>query len=127
MTESRPDAADAEPAPPERNLFQIAYNGNDDEIKTFIAAQVQAAMGEYKFDDYLLLFLFDEWNIISNHHADRLYEAASTNTGRNIFLFLHSNGGSIEPAYLISKSLKRLTREKFGNYPFDKPRLPIVG
>jgi hypothetical protein len=67
----------------------------------------------YNFDQYHILFLYDEHDNISNYHADRLYDAASKNSDKEIYLLLHSNGGLIEPAYLISKTLKRLSHGKF--------------
>jgi hypothetical protein len=38
--------------------------------------------------------------------VDKIYEAVPTDKSKNILLILHSKGGQIEPAYLISKTCK---------------------
>jgi ATP-dependent protease ClpP protease subunit len=47
-------------------------------------------------------------------NSNRIYRAASA-AGKEtpILLVLHSQGGRIEPGYLISKSCKRLAKDKF--------------
>jgi hypothetical protein len=83
-------------------------------FKELLADHIQLTIDRHKLDDYEVLFLFDD-DKLTSFHSDRLYAAASPlrSSGKNILLILHSLGGSIEPAYLISKTLKRIAREKF--------------
>lgn len=53
---------------------------------------------------YLLLFLYDENNGINEKMTDKIYNAIPPNNDKPILLVLHSKGGEIEPAYLISKA-----------------------
>jgi hypothetical protein len=64
---------------------------------------------------YEVLLLFDAQDEISNYHLDQLYEevAKPERQRRDILLVLHTRGGSIEPAYLLSKTLKRFAETKF--------------
>lgn len=90
----------------------------NDDVKV-VARAVEQKIGEvlakYDLQNYLPLFLFDDADSINHFHADRLYSAASANKEdrRDILLVVQSRGGSIEPAYLASKALKRLSKQKF--------------
>lgn len=65
-------------------------------------------------DDYEILFLLDEDDELSSWHSNRLYRGASVAAGKkDVLLLISSRGGRIEPAYLISKTCKRLSKEKF--------------
>lgn len=55
---------------------------------------------------YEIVFLYDSQNSISENMADKIYTAIPSNTDKSILLILHSRGGQIEPAYLISKACK---------------------
>jgi hypothetical protein len=62
--------------------------------------------------NYAILYLFDD-DAITSYHTDRLYSAARELADKDILLVIDSPGGQIEPAYLISKTLKRLSAKKF--------------
>ncbi len=63
---------------------------------------------------YNIIFLYDDNRSISNTHSDSIYRAlSSVDKQADVLLVIHSRGGSIEPAYLISKSCKRLCKKKF--------------
>lgn len=55
---------------------------------------------------YEILFLYDNQKSISESMADKIYEAIPAQNQKPILLILHSKGGEIEPAYLISKTCK---------------------
>ena len=61
---------------------------------------------------YTILFLYDPNGDIMPYTADRIYNALPKKEKQNILLIIHSNGGRIEPAYLISKCCKEYS-EKF--------------
>ncbi len=62
---------------------------------------------------YKIVFLFDDLDSISDFHSDRIYTDVSKGGEKNILLLVHSRGGKIEPAYLISKTCKKLSAGKF--------------
>jgi Serine dehydrogenase proteinase len=101
--------------PPRPKTWTEALRLKDDEaFKELLASKLQGVINKHALDDYEVLFLFDD-DKITSFHSDRLYSAASPlrDSRKNILLILHSPGGGIEPAYLISKTLKRIARDKF--------------
>lgn len=87
---------------PERDLNEIIK-------EHFSKMQAEAGLGEYT-----LLFLVDDKNSIGSSHADKIYSALSKEpVSEKIFLVINSPGGSIESAYLISKTCRRLCKGKF--------------
>jgi hypothetical protein len=103
-----------------RQCFDAIQAGDDESAKRFAAAHLREIISRSSFKDEQILILFDD-EAISDFHADRLYAAASSDQalGKPILLILHSPGGSIEPAYLISKTLRRLST---GNFKVAIPR-----
>jgi hypothetical protein len=95
------------------SVMTAVRKGADDEIEMALSAHINALAVKHGVQDYKILFLFDEHDEISNWHANRIYSAANNGEQKNIFLLIQSSGGSIEPAYLISKTCARLAKEKF--------------
>jgi len=92
--------------------FQESYDG--ERFKAALVRYVRALQKMHAMDAYALLLLFDDRNEISEFHSNRIYRAAAeVNAKKNILLLVHSAGGRIEPAYLISKTCKRRSKEKF--------------
>lgn len=92
-----------------------AIDADDDaSAKAYATQNIQRIIAGHNFPDHAILLLYDEESI-SDFHADRLYAAAAAphHLGKPILLVVHSPGGSIEPAYLISKALKRLSQNQF--------------
>ena len=90
-----------------------AITAGDDNLLKQLCAEHLKKITEL-FSDHLVLILFDDESI-SDYHADRLYAAASKDRDekRPILLIVHSPGGSIEPAYLISKALTQMSGKNF--------------
>lgn len=87
---------------------------NDEQIKSHVAKHIQNLISESKIEKYRVVFLFDDWHSISPYHSNQIYKAVSElNKKADILLVLQSGGGKIEPAYLISKTCKRLCKNKF--------------
>lgn len=64
-------------------------------------------MNKYEISkQYEILFLYDSQSSISENMADKIYAAIPNKLEKPILLILHSRGGQIEPAYLISKTCK---------------------
>lgn len=93
-----------------------AFRQNDeDRLKKIVGTKIKDALTSHSLGNYRTLLLFDDINAISDYHADQIYAGASANliNPSDILLIINSKGGRIEPAYLISKTLKRLSVFKF--------------
>ncbi|WP_128958293.1 SDH family Clp fold serine proteinase [Bradyrhizobium guangzhouense] len=115
-----PDAAAAgisdipEGEAPELTWGQAIRAKNLDAFKAGIKKELDGIIAKHaaNLSNYAILFLFDD-DTITSYHTDRLYSAARELHGKDILLLIDSPGGQIEPAYLISKTLKRLAANKF--------------
>lgn len=88
--------------------------GDDEQAQRLIARDLEGILSKHGLTNYQTLFLYDTNGSIENFDLNRLYEAASQNKNeKDILLILHSSGGSIEPAYLISKALKHFSKQRF--------------
>lgn len=95
-------------------LAKIQRPFNEDEFKEELDLHFSALASKHKVDGYTIIYLLDRQDALSSWHADRIYTAASlANRTRPILLVLDSHGGSVEAGYLISKTCKRLSTEKF--------------
>lgn len=87
---------------------------NDEQIKSHITSYIASLIADAGMDKYRVVFLFDDWHSITPYHSNQIYKAISDlNKQTDILLVLQSGGGKIEPAYLISKTCKRLSKKKF--------------
>jgi membrane-bound ClpP family serine protease len=103
------------PPKAKKNWRELLSKDKIEEGKVAIAEEVSEILSRYKLKDFVVLILHDEVGSIASYDANALYSAASTipQNSKNILLIIHSSGGSIEPAYLIGKTLKRLAKDKF--------------
>lgn len=88
---------------------------NDEEIKKLISEHINNILSNNDIKGYQTLLLYDQYQSISEFHSDRIYRAVSSiePCSQNILMFIESGGGQIEPAYLISKTCNRLSKDKF--------------
>lgn len=87
---------------------------SDEAIKKQISDHLQKLIDNSGIKGYVVLFLYDDENSISTFHSNRIYQAAKdVDNKNNILMIIQSGGGNIEPAYLISKTCKRLSKSKF--------------
>jgi len=98
-----------------KDLFELFREEKDEEIiSKHIATHISKLQKDNHLEEYQISLLYDEYDSISFWHSNRIYEAVSaTKKEKDIFLLIHSNGGQIEPAYLISKTCKRLAKSTF--------------
>jgi hypothetical protein len=97
-----------------RQLFSMVRAGKEDDFKAAVAAHLRKLAAAHGMDDYRVLYLFDNERSIGNYHANDLYEAAAEGKKeKDILLVVQSGGGRIEPAYLASKTCKRLAKSRF--------------
>lgn len=86
----------------------------DEEIKFLISKHLEKLVKDSGVSGYEVLFLYDNEESISDFHSNRIYQAAKDiKNKKNILMLVESGGGQIEPAYLISKTCKRLSKTKF--------------
>lgn len=96
------------------DLYSLIKEGDDDAIKKHVAIHINKIINKHKLTKYTFIFLFDNCDSITRFHSDKIYNAASSaNKKKDIYLLVNSPGGKIEPAYLISKTCKRLSKSKF--------------
>ncbi len=101
-----------EPPPPPKSIFDEVYEATDvnapkQRIREDIGRFINESGLDYAYD---FLFLYDDSGSISRFTSNRLYSAVtdpSHNLAKPLFLLLHTNGGKVEPAYLISKCCKK--------------------
>jgi membrane-bound ClpP family serine protease len=95
--------------------FTAIQEKDNDKLREGVSEEIKKIIAAHHLSDYAVLFLLDEKDSISNYHADQIYAAASSlkTESKNILLIVNSPGGSIEPAYLISKALRRLAKARF--------------
>lgn len=91
----------------------VVKKRDDEEIQRLVAEHIGALVAKHKLDNYKIILLFDENDAISSWHSNRIYTAATSDPQKDILLLIQSTGGSIEPAYLISKTCRRQAKEKF--------------
>lgn len=94
-------------------LDKINPQSSDDEITASVEERIIALQKHYGLEKYHVLLLFDDDDDITAWHSNRLYSAASSSADKPILLLVNSLGGQIEPAYLISKTCKRLSDGHF--------------
>jgi hypothetical protein len=108
--ESQPEVPQPPPAP--KTIFDVVYEAGDvNAPKSRIAEDIRRFVTESGLENqYDFVFLYDEYARINRYTSNQIYSAVtnrSHNAEKPIFLLLHTGGGSVEPAYLISKCCKK--------------------
>ena len=101
-----------QPPPAPKTIFDVVYEADDvDAPKSRISEDIRRLITQSGLkEQYDFVFLYDEYSRISRHTSNRLYSAVTDlahSAEKPLFLLLHTNGGSVEPAYLISKCCKK--------------------
>ncbi len=87
---------------------------SDDEIKNHLIKYLEGLITKYKLWNYNIFLLYDEHTSLAKYESNAIYKAVSNvKEKKDILLILNSGGGKIEPAYLISKMCKKLSKERF--------------
>ncbi|WP_084360762.1 SDH family Clp fold serine proteinase [Hydrogenophaga palleronii] len=95
-------------------LINAAKAGDEPALQALFADRVKELAVQHGIAGaYKIVFLFDDLDSISDFHADRIYSDVSREPDQSLLLLVHSRGGKIEPAYLISKTCKKLSANKF--------------
>lgn len=86
------------------------------DIQTRFAAEIANIIKKHHLERYCVLALFEPDDSIDSYDLDRIFGALSSQNSdrsKDVLLLLLSRGGSIEPAYQISKLCKSFAREHF--------------
>lgn len=117
-----PSAPAETPAPVQKTNSQIIFDAllhkkweeAEEVLKKYIPLYLSEEFGKSGLSGYNPLLFLDQSNTIGEDHADRIYTSVcSFKKQQNILLIIGSRGGRIEPAYLISKNCKAVSKEKF--------------
>lgn len=87
----------------------------DDTTKELVREYLQPALNEHKTitDKYNILVFYEEHTLVRSD-ADKLYRSiTSVDKKKPTLLIVHSMGGRIEPAYLMSKLCREYTDDHF--------------
>ncbi|MCJ2075684.1 ATP-dependent Clp protease proteolytic subunit [Methylobacterium sp. E-016] len=107
-------AATAPAAKPKLDWISAIKSDDKETINQYIKNEINDIIHKNNLSNYTTIMLVDEVDSISNYHADQIYAAATESDIKDdILLIINSGGGGIEPAYLLSKTLKRLSCGKF--------------
>jgi hypothetical protein len=95
---------------------EIKSTDDINKVTPYIIDRVKNIFTESKLDDkYNLIFLYDNERPIREYTADQIYKAirglSEKDNEKDLLLIISSPGGSIEPAYQISKLIKELSKK----------------
>lgn len=93
--------------------FTKECDGDEGLIQKGITRYIQKTAEKYEVGNFFWVFLYDESGSISSYHSGRIYRKIKEANEKKIAMFLTSPGGSIEPAYLISKICKSQSKNNF--------------
>lgn len=84
-----------------------------EKLKSLFSKHIKKIISSHQniADKYHFLFLYDDNKGIDEDMTDKIYDAIPPDNEKPIFLLLHSRGGQVEPAYLISKTCKEKSPE----------------
>lgn len=109
---------DKEVSARDSRFFQAVIKGTDDEIRASFAEMADAII--QGFPDlrarYHVIALLEPSNSVDSSDLDGLFGSLRRENGsrqKDVLLLLLSRGGSIEPAYQISKICKEFAKDKF--------------
>lgn len=116
--ESAPAAKPAEEKPKPVSWPTFLKTATDPEIKRRFTTECTDILSKYsaKLSNYCVLVLLDPETSIGTYELDRIYSALKRENPakeKDVLLVLLSRGGSIEPAYQISKLCKQHSKSHF--------------
>src|SRR5579864_4048267 len=102
--------------PKEKNIFAEIYEAkNVRDVIPRIKRDIYQLMTDSGLaEKYSIFFLYDDGTNIARGTSNQLYSAMSSRKeAKPLYLLIHSGGGKIEPAYLISKCCKSYSGKGF--------------
>jgi hypothetical protein len=111
------DSTASSGSPTEPDIHALLATADPKQMAPAIGAMLKGAQANIPaISSYCVLAIFDEQTSIGSYELNRIYRGLSNrnpNRDKDVLLLLLSNGGSIEPAYQISKLCKAFAKEKF--------------
>lgn len=91
-----------------KELIDLVFSEKDiSKLRDFFFNHIRKIIARHEIaKKYLVLFLYDDVNSINEKMTDKIYAAIPEENKKPILLIVHSKGGEVEPAYLISKTCK---------------------
>ena len=116
---SQPTPQSPAPAAREFDLFSISdvidvAQADEGIFQRELHKHIGKIVARHKLEDYTVVMMIDETDPISAFHANAAYNAVSAaNKAKDVLMILGSGGGSIEAGFLLSKTCKRMAKDKF--------------
>lgn len=112
---AQPETAEAEPkTTPPPSWREFIKTADDESITERLVADAKKILDKPELANYNFLALIDSDSHITDYDLDRIYAALMEfEDQKDTLLFLFSPGGSIEPAYQISKICKQFAKQRF--------------
>jgi len=112
-SESLP-APEAKPTP----WYEFLKTASESQFKTRLTEEIRTLIEEFPVNlgSYALISLYDPATQIDAWESNRIYtslQELNANHVKDVYLFLVSRGGQIEPAYLINKICKTYANARF--------------
>jgi len=108
--------AETQPLPQKKPWLEFLQTAKTGEIKERFAGEMAEILIEHHLEKYCVLALFEPEDSIDSYDLDQIFNALSEQNAdhsKDVLLLLLSRGGSIEPAYQISKLCKSFAKEHF--------------
>jgi len=98
--------------------YVFLENANDYQVKKRFSTEIQLIIDKYESikNKYAIVTLFDPESSIGTFDLDKIFSALkriNNEKDKDVLLVLLSPGGSIEPAYQISKLCKSFSKRRF--------------
>jgi membrane-bound ClpP family serine protease len=110
---------EAQPIPPRQPVvswIEFVMSATPAQVEQRFSEEIRAILSSPEVEDYVCLGLLEPDDMITQFDLDQVFRSLSLlnpNRTKNVLLILLSRGGSIEPAYQISKVCKASARERF--------------
>lgn len=97
------------------DLFDLINTAEEQTQRQEIANHITKILTRYRLlPRFTVVMMIDEGDAIASYHANEIYKTLSASPRqKDVLLILSSNGGRIEPGFLLSKTCKRLAKDRF--------------
>ena len=98
--------------------YEFLKSASESQFKARLTEEIRTLIEEFSLNlgSYSLISLYDPQTQIDAWESNRIYtslQELNSNHSKDVYLFLVSRGGQIEPAYLISKICKTYAKTRF--------------
>jgi len=107
---------DSKPEPQEKPWQVFLQSAKTKDIKERFIREIEKTLAAHGMQKYCVLALLEPEDSIDSYDLDAIFDALSKlnpDRSKDVLLVLLSRGGSIEPAYQISKLCKSFAKDRF--------------